>query len=208
MTTNEFLAKLKKDCNKKGVTLKLVNKERIPYDRKKTFFISGYFVDYPKPTLACAIKKPVDMWLPILLHESCHMDQWSEGSKVWTSQLIDGIDSGVMFDEWLLGEDFKSKEIDTFIKAAQLLELDCEKRTVEKIKKLKLPIDIKNYIQKSNAYLFSYSAIRKTRVWPDKSPYSNKEIVDMMPTKFLKLEDYTNIERKLFNLIKTKCYDN
>ncbi len=208
MTSDEFLLKIKKECEQKKVLLKLINKESIPYDRKKTFFINGYFVDCPKPILACAIKKPSNVWMPILIHESCHMDQWFENSEIWKKQYIDGVDISIMFDRWLTGKDYNKKTIDFFIETIQELELDCEMSSVFKIEKLKLPIDIKNYIQMANAYLFSYSIVKKIRIWPKKPISLEMKLINEMPTKLLSLKDYSKIDKDFIKLFKADCYSN
>ena len=64
------------------------------------FICNGYF-DGDTRTLACALGKDVSQWLIILLHESCHMDQWVESVPAWTEN-----ESGMEnIDKWLAGDD-------------------------------------------------------------------------------------------------------
>ena len=59
---------------------------------------NGYFDDITS-TLACALGKDVSQWLVILLHESCHMDQWIEKVPEWTENA--GMDN---IEKWLGGD--------------------------------------------------------------------------------------------------------
>ncbi len=69
-----------------------------------------------------------------------------------------------------------------------MMEFDCEKRTVAKIKKYNLPIDIKDYIQKANAYVWFYTAVLNKRQWDGTKSDSIyiKEIFSICPKTFTK----------------------
>lgn len=144
---------------------------------------NGYFDDITS-TLACALGKDVSQWLIILLHESCHMDQWVENVPAWTEN-ISGMEN---IDKWLDGDNVDMNLIDTEIRLSMSCEIDCEKRTVEKIKKygLDLVINIDEYIQKSNAYVLFYLWMRKNRKWYiiGKEPYNITDVVNVMPKTF------------------------
>lgn len=164
---------------------------------------TGYFDDVPEPILACAIGKPEEEWYQILVHESCHMDQWKEKSEAWKSIDIQNMRADQIMDKWLGGMEFEDSLIKDSIRIMQAVELDCEIRSVEKIKKLDLPIDIPQYIKKANSYLYLYSAILHTRKWPDVAPYEVPEIVQEMPESFLdKVEDYYNMPDNLLQLFQ------
>jgi hypothetical protein len=79
-----------------------------------------------------------------------------------------------------------------FVKDSLKLEIDCEKRAVEKIKKHKLSLDIDNYIRRANVYMFSWRYFLDLRCWyhPYYKPYENDELVAIMPTKFLSFNKY------------------
>jgi hypothetical protein len=78
--------------------------------------------------------------------------------------------------------------IDNEIRTSIIVEVDCEKRTVEKIKKYGLDsiINIDEYIQKSNAYVLFYLWMRKNRKWYTigKEPYNIPDVVSVMPKTF------------------------
>lgn len=155
---------------------------------------NGYFDDITS-TLACALGKDVSQWLVILLHESCHMDQWVEKVPEWTENV--GMDN---IEKWLNGDDsVNMNNIDNEIRTSIIVEVDCEKRTVEKIKKYGLDsiINIDEYIQKSNAYVLFYLWMRKNRKWYTigKEPYNIPDVVNVMPKTFD--IDYTILDPKI-----------
>ena len=146
----------------------------------------GYF--YPghkkeKPVFAVAIKKSLKEWLPVFVQESCHLDQWIENTKIWRESCELDI-----FDDWVLGKEFDKKTLNKSLRNSINIELDCEKRAVQKIIEWNLPIDVKEYIQRSNAYIMSYNYVKKKRrlYKKEKSPYLNKKIYKQMPDVWLK----------------------
>ena len=160
---------------------------------------NGYFDDITS-TLACALGKDVSQWLVILLHESCHMDQWVEKVPEWTENV--GMDN---IEKWLNGDDsVNMNNIDNEIRTSIIVEVDCEKRTVEKIKKYGLDsiMNIDEYIQKSNAYVLFYLWMRKNRKWYTigKEPYNIPDVVNVMPKTFD--IDYTILDSNI-----EKTYD-
>ena len=95
--------------------------------------------------------------------------------------------------EWLDGENHRN--ITKHISVARDLELDNEKRSVKLIKKFKLPIDVKLYIKKANAYVLFYNYMLITRRWckPNNSPSRNPillaECSDKFDMRYDKLSD-------------------
>jgi len=190
---NRFISDLRETTSKEGVRLFLSPDNGVEYVGGG-FMCNGYF-DGDGKTLACALGKDVSQWLIILLHESCHMDQWIEQVPEWTENI--GMDN---IDRWLSGDNnVDMKKIDEEIRTSMLVELDCEKRTVEKIKKYNLDsiIDIDEYIQKSNAYILFYLWLKKNRRWYTigKEPYNQAIVVSSMPKSFN--IDYTNLDSEI-----------
>jgi hypothetical protein len=127
---------------------------------------SGYFDENPLQ-FATACGGSYRKWLPVFIHESCHIDQWLEQSEEWTAK-VPGftVNPGTIFDEWLnykieLPDDIKNAIIDYLV----YLELDCEIRTVEKLKKYDFPVNMNEYIRMSNACIWGYRIISETRIW-------------------------------------------
>ncbi len=137
------------------------------------------------PYLAVAIKKPLDKWLPIFTHETSHMDQWLENSPLWLTS-----EDFALLDNWLEGKEYHIKEVSEFIHKVILVEADCERRTIEKIKKHNLPIDTKYYAQRANAYLYYYQWLIAKRLWYKTEPYEVPEIIGFMPEEIKNDEEY------------------
>ena len=140
--------------------------------------------------------------------------QTSSWRKVWNDTItINGEehDPLTLMHEWLdhkreLGE----RKLREVLRGAMALELDCERRAAKKIDQFYLPINLKEYIQKANAYVYFYLAMQHVRRWyqPGRAPFSLPEVWTKMPTDFD--NDYTrlpkkrlNCDRTLFNLLKT-----
>ena len=193
---NNNIAKLIADVSKKCIENKI--NFRLEYAEQvdtNNIPCSGYF---DEESLVVAVKKKkTEDWLDILVHESCHLDQCIEKSKYWYPD-----DVGLFVVEgYLKGKKYSQKKIyNAFINTISM-EMDCEKRTIQKIKKYKLNINIDLYIQKANSYLFGYGAVFKDKFWP-KAPYENPKIYLKMPKKFLTAEEYFDVPDKYLKLYK------
>lgn len=202
-----LIADIKKRAQDNGVQLHLIDSKTIPY-AIGNFPVNGYFIDYGKPTLAVAINKPIQDWIMVLAHEGSHMEQWIEKSPYWTNSFIDGREAVEYIDEWCNGKDLPEEELNDICKIAREVEWDCEKRTIEKIKKYNLspPINIEEEIQKANSYILFYTFIKQTRKWNKlgQAPYQIKEIWSHMPTTFDM--DYSVVPEKIAELYKQYCY--
>jgi hypothetical protein len=106
---------------------------------------------------------------------------------------------------WTNGKRLTKKKVQAYIKGVLAVELDCEKRAVENIKKFGLPCDIDDYIQKANAYVYFYQFVLKRRKWysPGKAPYEIPEVYSKMPTKFL--NRYDRMPAKYLKLYDEYC---
>lgn len=158
--------------------------------------VGGYFSDDSdgtKPVLACAMGQPnFEKALTLFAHESSHLDQWSEKNDLWMKS------SGIsIIDYWLEGKNVDEKKLDEAIKTTIDLELDCEKRTIKKMKKYKIPFDVTEYKQRANAYILFYNYVKKHRKWsnPGNPPYGDK-IYSHAPKRWLN-NYYNYIPKKL-----------
>lgn len=178
-------------CIKHRVDLKLLASDHVMADGIRC---SGFF---DEASLAIATYKAAVDWQTILVHESCHLDQWIEKSPYWKRS-----DWGIMkIDNWLKKKKCPQEDLLKAFKDTIKLELDCEKRSVKKIKKYKLDISKPLYIQKANSYLFSYWHCYKYREWYG-FPYNQKKIYSKMPTKFLEQEAYLDPETEYLKYYK------
>ncbi len=170
--------------------------------RGEKLYSAGYFSDSEGkcPILAVATGKPEEKWLPIFIHESCHLDQYLEDNYMWQKFGI-GYDT---FFNWLEGN--IELDYDTLKKCCTDViecELDCEKRSIKKIKKYGITsIKPSEYIKKANAYLYSIAYMMECRIWKN-GIYESDVINKLCPSKFQ--TSYMNIPIKLKNQFR-KAY--
>lgn len=167
--------------------------------------VSGYFVDYGNPTLAIATGKDIESWFMILLHESSHMDQWIEKSPYWTDSFIDGKEAVDYINDWLNGQEYDEEFLNNVFEKALMVELDCERRTIQKAKNYGFDIDFESEIKKANSYILFYRFIQEFKKWygVNKAPYQIKEVWQEMPSSFD--IDYSKLDDKLKKLYNEYC---
>lgn len=184
MTKNQkistFISSVVNKCIKHNIGFHLVP---MPYVMADGLKCSGYFDE--KELVVAANKKD---WLDVLVHESCHLDQFIQKYKLWSVA-----DSDLTtFDEWLNGKKTSTAKIVECVKRIIELELDCEKRAIKKFKKFDFTfINVDSYIKQANSYLFGYWVAVKNRKWYP-MPYNNPSIVKAMPKTFLSTKEYFN----------------
>lgn len=202
-----FKADLRAQCKKHNIKLKLIHAPTINYVGNAKIQVSGYF-DSDAMELAVATDKAPNEWLEILIHESCHLDQYLDDNDFWNDSFIDDVDSSAILDLWLNKRiELNPKQIKDVVKKIIDLERDCDLRAIEKIKKYNLDsiIDLRQYTRKSNAYHLSYDAVAQLRKWnkPLKSPYQVKRIADLFSTTMSKGYKLTKSQ---FKEVAKECY--
>ena len=178
---DKFISDLQKRCKKYDITFLMSGLDYVKWGDGKS---NGFF-NPESMEMAISIGKPVEKWINTLVHESCHFDQWVQNCKEWRVMDNERPDACTQLFEWIEGERKLSKE--KVMKMACIirdLELDNERRTIEKIKKYNLPIDIKEYARGAGAYVMFYNYIGKHKKWYKigKEPYNNKKLRRLMPT--------------------------
>lgn len=189
----KFVKDVRTTAKEYGVEIILSDKRSVGDDKP----CNGYFQDGDKPTLAVACGQSFRKWLLVLVHESCHMDQWIEQVPEWTNNLLGTYETMDIIDLWCDHKiELSEEQLDEYIAIAREVELDCEKRSVEKIKEYNLPIDIDEYIQKANAYVWFYTMIKETRQWYKigREPYNIKRVWSALPTHFV--DDYNHVPKE------------
>jgi hypothetical protein len=201
----KLIEETKKKAEENGVEVIMKETKTVPY-AIGDFPVSGYFMDYGKPKLAVATGKPLKDWVMVLAHEGSHMDQWIEKSPYWTNSFIDGREAVEFIDEWCGGKEFTKTELDDICKRSLEVELDCEKRTLDKAIEYNLPVNVEEEIQKANSYILFYTFIKEVRKWntPGKAPYQVKEVWSKMPKTFNM--DYFTVSSEISELYKKFCY--
>lgn len=142
----------------------------------------------------------------IFLHESCHLDQIIEKSPLWFNNTVD-VEEDYLELYCIKKKIKKSKKLLNFFKKTLELELDCERRAIEKIEKYNLNIDKKEYIKKGNIYLKSYYSFYYLQTWYNKnlSIYNDWLIYEAMPDFFYKdVDKYWKKTHRIHEHLKNK----
>lgn len=201
-SVKKFINNVRTELKQSGILLILVPKQRITiYGEGKC---NGFF-DTDKMELRCATGKPWNEWLPIMVHEYSHFQQWKDNDPTFFCE-ISGEDNSDMVYRWALRrENHNRKIVKLWVNKLIALELNCEKRAAKNIQKFKLPIDTKDYIRKANAYILFYNYLFIRRRWynPKYVPYEIPEIYNNMPSHFLK--KYYRISKKYIDLYDKYC---
>ena len=188
---NKLIGDTANKCLAQGFSFKLEAKKSV--QAGDGIECSGYFDE--KDLVVASSKKD---WKDVLVHESCHLDQFVENSKYWDN----GECGIIVMDKWLMKKaNYNKKRLEKAIQDTILLELDCEKRTVRKMKKYGIKFNKTRYIQKANAYLLSYWASYRDRKWYP-FPYEKKGIFGKMPKVFMNDKEYLTSDNKWLRLYK------
>lgn len=164
---------------------------------------SGYFNEGSKE-LVVATKIASVNWLATFIHEFNHFNQWHEKDPLYMKVSNNVYLDGDMWD-WLDGEKIPKERVRRSIKAYQKLELDCEKRTVQMLKKYNLSIDIENYIIGANIYILFYNIVLKVGKWYKQSPFKMTELFKYVPGDKL-VENFEVLPAKFESIIMKKCF--
>lgn len=176
----QLIADTRKQAKEYGVTI-LTPKEDKVYAEGELSGLNGYF-DSANKILAVATGKPKKDWDKVFIHESCHFDQWLADVYLWNKWNV----GYSLFFEWLDSKvELNRKQLLAAWKDVIDCELDCEKRSIAKIKKYKIPIDTKLYTQMANSYLYSYTKLLEVRTWKA-GVYLNYDLLQYSPKVFPK----------------------
>ncbi len=170
----KFVKHVRSECKKHGIKFLLKRSKYVIVS--KSIRCSGWFDAEAKELVVAGKNRN---WLATLVHEYGHLTQWVEQCKEWkAAEDIDNI------DDWLNGKEIKNPR--KALARTRDLELENEKRSVKIIKDWDLPIDIKDYTRRANAYVQFYNYIFYTRRWctPKNSPYRNPKVYKFMPSVF------------------------
>jgi hypothetical protein len=186
----KFIDAVTTDCSINEVRLKLHKTNFVKYGNMK---VNGFFQSYNgNAVLAVAMKKEESKWVKTLVHEYCHMQQWKENCPAWSNlKLSRQLNADDVMDCWLSGKRYTNATLDKAFDVVMKMELDCEKRVIETIKKYNLNIDVTEYIQRANAYVLFYKMVRKYKKWYviNKEPYNDESIWSKMPKTFNNIYD-------------------
>lgn len=187
-TVDKFIKDVRKTARDNGIKIKLINTVTVYADGEE-HGCQGYF---DEETLCVSTDRQKTSFLGLLAHESSHMDQFIEDQFLWIkcSPAYD------IFFGWLdnIHSIVKREVLEETVQDIIRLELDCEKRSIEKIIKYNLPIDIPKYIQGVNCYMYSYLFALETKKWTP-TVYHSMEAIRFC-AKTIKKE-YVKIPRRV-----------
>ena len=143
----------------------------------------GYFSTSPSKEIRVATNNVG--WLDILAHEYCHFLQWLD--KPQNILKIEDT-AGIIVHNISIGYmpiRYGPKRIDdAFMKIAEM-ERDCERRTVQIIKKWELPINKDLYIRRANLYIYLHHMWKLHRTLKTRfNPNTSRRILSSMPKTF------------------------
>lgn len=191
----KFLELVLKDCKKHGVKVNIIPKRR--YKLSKFEAVVGL---WDEENLSITVAAHNDDWLTTLAHEYSHFCQWKNNEH--SGDEID--DAYADFDEWVEGKtELSEQRLNEIITMIQYCELDCEKKTLELIKKYNLFDKPSLYVKKANAYILSYEVIKITKTIFDQSAHGSRKILKLMPDTFI--ENF-NLTEELKELFIERCY--
>jgi hypothetical protein len=133
-------------------------------------------------------------WLGWFVHETCHLDQ-NKCKPRWFAGAEEAIND---FEEWIRGR--RVKNIQNVVKKVIRLEHDCEQRSLRKIQRFKLPIDVQEYAQQANSYLLGYYQSALDRQWCKRS-YEEDSVWKAMPKKLLPLKGVIKPDPSLLKIL-------
>lgn len=134
-------------------------------------------------------------WLSIMVHESCHMDQFIEDQFLWEKCSP----AYNIFFDWLVDDMsvVKREVLEEAVQDIIRLELDCERRSIRKIKQYDLQLDIPYYIKGVNIYMYSYLYMLDIKKWMPKI-YDNRDARRVASSRLS--TSYTKIPRRLLRV--------
>jgi hypothetical protein len=203
MSVSNFIIDTIETAAKAGISVRFLHEYSTKYKGlfdSEAATLDIYMLDH--------LENPVllEDWIALLAHESSHMDQHIEEAEAWVNASVGHLDAQGIIDSWLdFYIELTPKQLNDYIDKLITCELDCEKRAVAKMKKYRLPVNIKEYIKNSNTILYIYEVIKKTRSWtkPGKGPFSKTEILELIPDTFQK----SYKDKKIIEAIINSCYE-
>ena len=194
----EFLGKAIEHLVSEGKSIKLINRKSVLCDGVPT---GGFYTDNG---MSLATKH--NEWFEVFIHEYCHFLQELDKTYEPVKPNSDDESAWCSYDSWLKGDiELEPKILAKYTTIIRNCEIDCEKRTIELIKRNKLEIDTFRYTQEANVYALFYTLATKYRMWyVETGPLSIPELVDMMPTEIKK--SWHRVPKEFERIVREKCF--
>lgn len=130
--------------------------------------LPAYFCEEPlEVRVAVKGRTPVE-WLPDLLHEMAHFDQWRTDAAVWTDLYIGDTDASTLAELWVDHQiELTPLQANKVFGKIAALELDAEQRCVQEMVTWGLDafINIEDYIRAARLYVDGYHIVSQRRKW-------------------------------------------
>jgi len=178
MGRSKILQYAEKFCAENDIKLVTSDKTYIVHGKDKDEFAGFFFQKGNEKILGIALK--AKYYRETILHEMNHALQCLEGADVWHNVYLTKAelkrfkkygyekddDTTDVLNGWANNRfELDEKTLKNFSKRSLLVELDCEKRTVETCKKMLKSFKPERYMQYANAYIRSYRYLIKARTW-------------------------------------------
>ncbi len=176
MNKKDFVALVKKDCRHHNIEFFVPKTQKI---WELGCYLTGYFDGF-KLAVAGGISEK--RFMQTLAHEYCHMQQYLDKAPVWTNAIKS------KFADWIVkkrGVSLSGESLNKAYLADALVELDCERRTLDMIDALDLPLDHDEYAKSANAYVWSFAWQRDKRAWFKRAPHRIPQICAKLPTELI-----------------------
>jgi len=191
MNKNEFIEEVViPTCKEHGIT---INRSETDKVTDLGIECNGFF-DAGKKMLAWADGS--DEGFYTLVHEYAHMLQWITSDFEWLAQEDPtglGVDAETLAFLWTEEKvELTPEQVKCYTRLVQAVELGCERRVLKLIEKHNLSINIELYLRKANSYVMFWAYLGIIRKWytVGKEPYTNKNLLEEMPTTLLSSADY------------------
>ena len=188
----KFINDVEQTALDNGIKIRSTNDKLVYSDPTDTIGCAGYFSEFNMELAFSTYDSDISKWMGLIIHESCHMDQFLNDKSLWNKCSYGLTNFFLWLDHEIELTDYQMKKNRDLVIA---LELDCEKRAIAKMKKYKLPMDIKKYKQKSNTYFYGIMYCGIKRQWFNRV-YSKYEIWSKAPDRFQR--QYTSIPPVMF----------
>src|SRR4051794_36961098 len=175
------------------IQIKCNNTDLFYLGESEHFYRTNYFCPDRKEIALSKHNAGMTSWLNCFIHESCHTDQWIQDRKFWNRNISS---VAPYFDSLSDKSSLSKRDREKYTRNMINLELDCEKRTIEKIKKYDLPVDIKQYTKRANAYV--YGIVYAGKVQQYIPFYYTHEIAPLFPGEFQNCYQLDSLRKELF----------
>lgn len=176
-------------CDRHNKTIKVYNRKSVTENGAKY----GGWCD--GETMVVASKN--NLFEDLFVHEFSHMTQAVENAPIWQQR----------GDIWqgLSKNKIKISHWPDYLKTIEL-ERDCERRSINFIRKFKIMDDGK-YARRANLYLYYYQFVFLTNKWHDStSIYQAEQICELMPDKLLPAKIFNKIDMDVMQLFQKHFY--